>query len=223
MASARRIDVHFHLIPPFYSDAVYEAGRGPAIGRYPDWTPQLALEVMDSYDIEVALTSLAQPGVGFGTQDERGGAGAALQRICSRAGHALAAALRRLCDRPDVEHAGRPRRDRLLPRCPRLRRRFAVRELRREIPRRSGVRSRAGHARRARRGRVRSSRPASLQPAACAGVARLHDGIPVRHHARGGEPHLLRRDRRASRAFGSSCRMPAAWRRISPGGFRYRR
>ena len=37
MASPRRIDVHFHHIPPFYSEAVYEAGRGPAIGlaEYP--------------------------------------------------------------------------------------------------------------------------------------------------------------------------------------------
>src|SRR4249920_262906 len=68
MASPRRIDVHCHLIPPFYREAVYEAGRGPAIGKYPDWTPELALELMDSHGIEVALTSLAQPGVGFGTQ-----------------------------------------------------------------------------------------------------------------------------------------------------------
>jgi predicted TIM-barrel fold metal-dependent hydrolase len=68
MASPRRIDVHFHLIPPFYREAVYAAGRGPAIGRYPDWTPELALELMDRHGIEVALTSLAQPGIGFGTQ-----------------------------------------------------------------------------------------------------------------------------------------------------------
>jgi predicted TIM-barrel fold metal-dependent hydrolase len=68
MASPRRIDVHFHLIPPFYSEAVYAAGTGPAIGRYPDWTPELALELMDTHGIEVALTSLAQPGVGFGSQ-----------------------------------------------------------------------------------------------------------------------------------------------------------
>jgi predicted TIM-barrel fold metal-dependent hydrolase len=66
MPSPRRIDVHFHHIPPFYSEAVYEAGRGPAIGRYPDWTPELALELMDRHGIEIALTSLAQPGVGFG-------------------------------------------------------------------------------------------------------------------------------------------------------------
>jgi 6-methylsalicylate decarboxylase len=68
MTSPRRIDVHFHHIPPFYSEAVYEAGRGPAIGKYPDWTPELALELMDRHGIEVALTSLAQPGVGFGSE-----------------------------------------------------------------------------------------------------------------------------------------------------------
>jgi predicted TIM-barrel fold metal-dependent hydrolase len=79
MPSPRRIDVHFHHIPPFYSEAVYAAGRGPAIGRYPDWTPQLALEVMDRFGIEVALTSLAQPGVGFGTRESA----LALARKCN--------------------------------------------------------------------------------------------------------------------------------------------
>ncbi len=68
MTSPRRIDVHFHLIPPSYREAVYAAGRGPAIGRYPEWTPQLALDLMDAHGIEVALTSLAQPGVGFGSE-----------------------------------------------------------------------------------------------------------------------------------------------------------
>jgi predicted TIM-barrel fold metal-dependent hydrolase len=59
------IDVHFHLIPQFYRDAVYEAGRGPAIGRYPDWSPQLALDLMDKHGIALAISSLAQPGVSF--------------------------------------------------------------------------------------------------------------------------------------------------------------
>jgi 6-methylsalicylate decarboxylase len=59
------IDVHFHLIPQFYSDAVYEAGRGPAIGRYPDWSEQLALELMDWHGIALAIASIAQPGVAF--------------------------------------------------------------------------------------------------------------------------------------------------------------
>ena len=63
--AARRIDVHFHTIPTFYRDAVYEAGSGPALGRYPDWSPELALELMDASEIELAITSLAQPGVTF--------------------------------------------------------------------------------------------------------------------------------------------------------------
>jgi predicted TIM-barrel fold metal-dependent hydrolase len=79
MPSAGRIDVHFHLIPPFYRDAVYEAGTGPAIGRYPDWSPQLALELMDQYGIEIAMTSLAQPGVQFGTVESSRG----LARKCN--------------------------------------------------------------------------------------------------------------------------------------------
>jgi 6-methylsalicylate decarboxylase len=60
-----KIDVHFHVIPPFYRDAVYEAGTGPAIGRYPEWTPELAVEIMDRHGIALAMTSVAQPGVAF--------------------------------------------------------------------------------------------------------------------------------------------------------------
>jgi len=66
MPSPRRIDIHFHLIPPFYQDAAYAAGAGPAIGRYPEWSPERALAQMDATGIELALTSLAQPGVQFG-------------------------------------------------------------------------------------------------------------------------------------------------------------
>src|SRR5438477_2260943 len=66
MVPPHRIDFHFHLIPPFYRDAVYAAGGGPAIGRYPEWSPERLLDVMDANGIAVALTSLAQPGVQFG-------------------------------------------------------------------------------------------------------------------------------------------------------------
>jgi 6-methylsalicylate decarboxylase len=59
------IDVHFHLIPHFYREAVYAAGTGPAIARYPDWSPPLALEIMDRHGIALAMLSMAQPGAGF--------------------------------------------------------------------------------------------------------------------------------------------------------------
>jgi predicted TIM-barrel fold metal-dependent hydrolase len=66
MTSARRIDVHLHIIPPFYQDVVKAAGLGPARrAGYPPYSPELALEVMDANEIEVGLTSVAQPGVQF--------------------------------------------------------------------------------------------------------------------------------------------------------------
>src|SRR5262245_19080117 len=79
MPSPRRIDIHFHLIPPFYQDAAYAAGAGPAIGRYPEWSPERALEQMDTAGIDVALTSLAQPGVQFCDPAQAG----ALARRCN--------------------------------------------------------------------------------------------------------------------------------------------
>jgi predicted TIM-barrel fold metal-dependent hydrolase len=79
MTSARRIDFHVHLIPQFYQDAAYEAGAGPAIGRYPEWSPERALEVMDASGVAVALTSLAQPGVQFGDPAKAG----SLARRCN--------------------------------------------------------------------------------------------------------------------------------------------
>ena len=66
MTSARRIDFHFHLIPKFYQDAVYAAGTGPRSGVIRTGRRNGRLELMDAHGIEVALTSLAQPGVQFG-------------------------------------------------------------------------------------------------------------------------------------------------------------
>ena len=79
MPSPRRIDIHVHLTPQFYQEAAYAAGAGPAIGRYPDWSPELALDLMDRSGIEVALMSLAQPGVQFGDPTKA----AALARRCN--------------------------------------------------------------------------------------------------------------------------------------------
>ncbi len=78
-AATGMIDLHFHLIPQFYREAVYAAGTGPAIARYPDWTPQLALELMDRHGIALAIGSLAQPGVGFLPPDRASG----LARRCN--------------------------------------------------------------------------------------------------------------------------------------------
>jgi predicted TIM-barrel fold metal-dependent hydrolase len=66
MPSARRVDVHFHIIPPFYQDAVRAAGLGPTRhGGYPPYSPELAIELMDRNEIAAAITSVAMPGVLF--------------------------------------------------------------------------------------------------------------------------------------------------------------
>jgi 6-methylsalicylate decarboxylase len=59
------IDVHFHLIPQFYRDAVRDAGIMLATASYPDWSPQLALDLMDKHGIALAITSTVWPGAGF--------------------------------------------------------------------------------------------------------------------------------------------------------------
>src|SRR5262249_59920078 len=77
-------------------------------------------------------------------------------------------------------------------------------------PRRSAVRSSACDAERARRGRVRPSRPTSLEQGARAALARLHDGVLVRHHARGGELDFLRLDQAfPARSFHLAARRPS--------------
>ncbi len=66
MPSARRIDVHLHIIPEFYQEIVRAAGLGPARrAGYPAYSPELALELMDASEIDFAITSVAQPGVQF--------------------------------------------------------------------------------------------------------------------------------------------------------------
>ena len=76
---ADRIDVHFHVIPAFYRDAAVAAGRVPARGSYPEYSIELALELMDRHAIGVAMTSVSQPGVHFG--DDR--AARTLARRCN--------------------------------------------------------------------------------------------------------------------------------------------
>ena len=61
------IDVHAHLIPPFYREALIAAGRGPSIsGGFPAWSPEEALRQMDENGIAAAILSVSQPGVHFG-------------------------------------------------------------------------------------------------------------------------------------------------------------
>ncbi|MFC9688298.1 amidohydrolase family protein [Kribbella sp. NPDC056951] len=61
-----RIDVHHHVIPPFYRDALAGAGITAAGGRaLPDWTAEAALEMMDLLRTATAIMSVSTPGTSF--------------------------------------------------------------------------------------------------------------------------------------------------------------
>jgi 6-methylsalicylate decarboxylase len=63
------IDVHHHILPPFY----LTENRGPLAslgGRinpaWNDWEPRKALDAMDEHGVATAVLSLSMPGVWFG-------------------------------------------------------------------------------------------------------------------------------------------------------------
>jgi len=74
-ASPRRlIDVHSHIVPPFYLAENREriaGSRGGEISRpWLEWTPQQSLAAMDKHGVETAMLSLSTPGVWFGNAEE---------------------------------------------------------------------------------------------------------------------------------------------------------
>jgi 6-methylsalicylate decarboxylase len=56
-----RIDIHHHLFPPQYSEAIVKLGQPPS----PAWTPATSIEEMDKSGIAVAILSLSPPNVIF--------------------------------------------------------------------------------------------------------------------------------------------------------------
>lgn len=62
-----RIDVHHHLIPPVFADAMARRGLSKVAGAsLPLWTVEDSLGVMDTNGIESSILSLSAPGVYFG-------------------------------------------------------------------------------------------------------------------------------------------------------------
>jgi len=63
-----RIDVHHHIIPPVYLEAMRRVGIADPIPGvdYPAWDMQTTLAVMDRQGIATAIVSISEPGVYFG-------------------------------------------------------------------------------------------------------------------------------------------------------------
>jgi predicted TIM-barrel fold metal-dependent hydrolase len=77
----QRIDVHHHILPPFY---LQEAGKeiratAPGFPQLFDWTPEKTLADMDAHSVATAVLSMSTPGIWFGDRDQ----GRSLARRCN--------------------------------------------------------------------------------------------------------------------------------------------
>lgn len=63
MAFANRIDVHQHLVPPFWAAGLADHGGDPSGWHSPEWTPDSAVSFMDGQGIRKGILSLTAPGV----------------------------------------------------------------------------------------------------------------------------------------------------------------
>ncbi len=66
MKQATKIDVHHHIFPKNYVDALKSQGVKDTLGvDFPEWTPETSLKVMDKNGIKMAILSITAPGVYF--------------------------------------------------------------------------------------------------------------------------------------------------------------
>jgi 6-methylsalicylate decarboxylase len=63
MSTTHRIDVHQHVVPPFYANALPIHGGDPSGTVIPDWSPDIAIAFMDSQEIATGILSLTAPSV----------------------------------------------------------------------------------------------------------------------------------------------------------------
>jgi 6-methylsalicylate decarboxylase len=63
MPSPDRIDVHHHLVPPFWAEALSRHGGDPSGWHSPAWSVDSSLAFMDAQQIATAVLSLTAPGV----------------------------------------------------------------------------------------------------------------------------------------------------------------
>lgn len=63
MSFRNRIDVHQHVVPPFWVNALPSHGGDPSGWKSPAWSPQSAIDFMDQLEIQTGVLSLTAPGV----------------------------------------------------------------------------------------------------------------------------------------------------------------
>src|ERR1700720_4880994 len=71
MSAPHRIDVHHHVVPPFYAKALPTHGGDPSGTAIPQWSPESAIDFMDSQAIATGILSLTAPSVVGWDKSER--------------------------------------------------------------------------------------------------------------------------------------------------------
>src|ERR1700704_5074515 len=79
MTQAKRIDVHQHVVPPFWTEALPSHGGDPSGARagdasspvIPQWSSESAIAFMDSQEIATSILSLTSPGIVRWQEGER--------------------------------------------------------------------------------------------------------------------------------------------------------
>jgi hypothetical protein len=71
MSAPYRIDVHQHVVPPFYAKALPTHGGDPSGTITPQWSPESAIDFMDSQEIATGILSLTAPSVVRWEKSER--------------------------------------------------------------------------------------------------------------------------------------------------------
>lgn len=80
MTGPARIDVHHHIVPPFYREYLRRCDIPDAGGReMPPWDEDTALSTMDRHGIATAISSISMPGTHFGDD----AAARAMSRTCN--------------------------------------------------------------------------------------------------------------------------------------------
>jgi 6-methylsalicylate decarboxylase len=70
------IDVHHHIVPPFWfeevKDVIAAQGGGRIVPNWLGWSPDKAIAEMDRNNVETAILSMSTPGIWFGDKEQAG-------------------------------------------------------------------------------------------------------------------------------------------------------
>ena len=181
MSAAHRIDVHQHVVPPFWAKALPDHGGDPSGTVTPQWSPESAIDFMDSQEIATGILSLTAPSVVRWYKSQR-------REMARRVNEYTAELVAKRPDRfgnfatlplPDVDGALRELEYALDTLA--SRRRDPARQLRRKISRRCGLRAALGGTRPPPGRRLRASRAATasrLRPASQAHSSTIRSTPP---------------------------------------------